>query len=101
MIEIGPVDRIYSSPLHPYTRGLLSSRLSMDPRKRVAKAPLSGDPPNPIDPPSGCRFRTRCPITETVCAQREPQASTASEGHSVACHAHTPGSGHSLAAARA
>jgi peptide/nickel transport system ATP-binding protein len=98
-IEVGPVDRIYNSPLHPYTRGLLSSRLSMDPGKRVSKAPLSGDPPNPIDPPSGCRFRTRCPIAEGVCAEREPQFSSAAAGHTVACHAHCPGSGHSLAAA--
>jgi peptide/nickel transport system ATP-binding protein len=100
-IEIGPVDRIYSSPLHPYTRGLLSSRLSMDPRKRVTVAPLSGDPPNPIDPPSGCRFRTRCPIAEGVCAVREPVLASAGKEHSVACHAHSAGSGHSLASAAA
>lgn len=98
-IEIGPVDRIYNSPLHPYTRGLLSSRLSMDSRKRVSTAPLSGDPPNPIDPPSGCRFRTRCPIAEKLCAEREPQFSSSSADHTVACHAHSPGSGHSLAKA--
>ena len=100
-IEIGPVDRIYTAPLHPYTRGLLSSRLSMDPRKRVTVAPLSGDPPNPIDPPSGCRFRTRCPIAEGVCAAREPLLAAAWQGHTVACHAHSAGSGHSLASAAA
>ncbi len=98
-VEVGEVDRIYDSPLHPYTRGLLSSRLSMDPRRRVAVAPLSGDPPNPIDPPSGCRFRTRCPIAEALCGAREPQLSAVGAGQAVACHAHSPGSGHSLAAA--
>ncbi|HEV2673029.1 MAG TPA: oligopeptide/dipeptide ABC transporter ATP-binding protein [Aliidongia sp.] len=96
-IEVGPVGRIYEAPLHPYTRGLLSSRLPMDPRRRVSIAPLSGDPPNPIDPPSGCRFRTRCPIAETLCAEREPQLARAADGHVVACHACQPGSGHSLA----
>jgi peptide/nickel transport system ATP-binding protein len=71
----------------------------MDPRKRVTVAPLSGDPPNPIDPPSGCRFRTRCPIAEGVCAAREPILASASPDHTVACHAHSAGSGHSLASA--
>ncbi len=97
-IEVGPVQRIYNAPLHPYTRGLLSSRLSMDPRRRVSAAPLSGDPPNPIDPPSGCRFRTRCPIAEPLCAQREPGLVAAGDSHIVACHAQHSGSGHSLAA---
>jgi peptide/nickel transport system ATP-binding protein len=100
-IEVGPVDKIYANPLHPYTRGLLSSRLSMDPRKRVTVVPLSGDPPNPIDPPSGCRFRTRCPIAESVCAAREPALAAAAKEHTVACHAHSAGSGHSLASAAA
>ena len=99
VIEIGPVDRIYTAPLHPYTQGLLTARLSMDPRRRVVAAPLSGDPPNPINPPSGCRFRTRCPIAENVCATREPSLNAAGEAaHTVACHAHVPGSGHSRSA---
>jgi peptide/nickel transport system ATP-binding protein len=98
-IEVGPVARIYGAPQHPYTQGLLSSRLSMDPRRRVSAAPLSGDPPNPIDPPSGCRFRTRCPIAEGLCSQREPALAATADGHVVACHARQPGSGHSLAQA--
>lgn len=98
VIEIGPVDRIYSAPLHPYTQGLLSSRLSMNPRQRVTAAPLTGDPPNPINPPSGCRFRTRCPIAEEICAAREPiLAEVGKDGHTAACHAQIPGSGHSRA----
>lgn len=64
VVEIGPVDEIYESPQHPYTRALLASRLSLDPKDRVTEAPLTGDPPNPINPPSGCRFRTRCPMAE-------------------------------------
>jgi peptide/nickel transport system ATP-binding protein len=99
VVEIGPVDALYGGPLHPYTKGLLSSRLSMDPRRRIVEAPLSGDPPNPIDPPSGCRFRTRCPMAGSVCAEREPLLTARGEGgHSVACHLHDPTSGHAGAA---
>ncbi len=72
IVEIGPVEAIYGDPQHPYTRALLSARPSMDPRKRTKEAPIQGDPPNPIDPPSGCRFRTRCPFAEDVCARTEP-----------------------------
>ncbi len=99
VVEIGPADRIYSSPQHPYTLALLHSRPSMDPRRRVESPPLLGDPPNPINPPSGCRFRTRCPIAEPVCAQSEP-ALASMEGigrHRAACFARIRGSGHSAA----
>ncbi|WP_431513302.1 ABC transporter ATP-binding protein [Variovorax sp. DAIF25] len=97
VIEVAPAERLYEAPLHPYTQGLLASRLSMDPRRRIEKAPLAGDPPNPVDPPSGCRFRTRCAIAEPVCAAAEPPLASAEAGHVVACHACTAGSGHSLA----
>ena len=98
-VEIGPVDEIYRAPKHPYTRALLSSRPSMDPRRRMHAPPLSGDPPNPINPPSGCRFRTRCPIAEQVCSDNVPLLGSVEggEAHPVACHAHRPGSGHSAA----
>ena len=96
-VEVGSVQDIYGSPRHPYTEALLFSRPSLDPRRRRTSPPLSGDPPNPIDPPSGCRFRTRCPLAEPVCAVREPALLAAP--HPVACHARHPGSGHSLAAA--
>jgi peptide/nickel transport system ATP-binding protein len=103
VVELAPVDVLYETPHHPYTRALLSSRPSMDPRKRVIKSPLSGDPPNPINPPSGCRFRTRCPLAENICAEREPHLGALDRGiaHLVACHAHVPGSGHSQATAEA
>ncbi len=93
--EIGPVDEIYSNPRHPYTRALLSAMPSVDPDDRTEAPPLSGDPPNPINPPSGCRFRTRCEHAEAVCEQKEPALETIGTGHSAACHMMTPGSGHS------
>jgi peptide/nickel transport system ATP-binding protein len=96
IVEIGPVDAIYSDPQHPYTRALLSARPSMDPRKRTKEAPIQGDPPNPIDPPSGCRFRTRCPFAEDVCAKAEPLL-TDTGAQEVACHMRIKGSGHTRA----
>jgi len=97
LVEVGPVERIYENPRHPYTKALLSSRPSMNPARRRAEPPLAGDPPSPIDPPSGCRFRTRCALAEGVCATVEPKLSVQGEGHFAACHAVTPGSGHSAA----
>jgi len=96
VVELGPVEAIYGDPQHPYTRALLSARPSMDPRKRTHEAPIQGDPPNPIDPPSGCRFRTRCPFAEEVCARVEPPL-TETGRQEVACHMRVAGSGHSKA----
>jgi peptide/nickel transport system ATP-binding protein len=70
----------------------------MDPRKRTHEAPIQGDPPNPINPPSGCRFRTRCPFAEDVCARVEPPLADA-QFQAVACHMRVAGSGHSKAVA--
>src|SRR5882724_9725577 len=85
VVEIGEVDAIYDDPRHPYTRALLSAMPSMDPRRRTMDAPLSGDPPNPINPPSGCRFRTRCPFAEAVCADVPPTLTMGHDGRAVAC----------------
>src|ERR1700730_5270230 len=98
VVEVGPVERIYGNPRHPYTKALLSSRPSMNPKRRRSEPPLSGEPPSPIDPPRGCRFRTRCALAEGVCATIEPELREQGEAHFAACHAATPGSGHSAAA---
>ena len=107
VVEIGPVDDVYGNPLHPYTRALLSAMPSMDPDRRIEHAPLRGDPPNPINLPSGCRFRTRCAFAEDVCARHEPALLGLRPGteprlsvgaHEAACHMLVPGSGHTKAA---
>jgi peptide/nickel transport system ATP-binding protein len=95
--EIGPVDAIYDGAAHPYTAALLDSRPSMDPENRRTEPPLSGDPPNPINPPSGCRFRTRCTFAEGVCASMVPPLAVAPGGQLAACLMVLPGSGHSRA----
>jgi peptide/nickel transport system ATP-binding protein len=102
VVEIGEVDAIYDDPRHPYTRALLSAMPSMDPDQRTMEAPLFGDPPNPIDPPSGCRFRTRCAFAEAVCETAEPALTAPESGisRSVACHMSDPASGHSRAGVR-
>jgi peptide/nickel transport system ATP-binding protein len=89
VVEIGDVRDIYRTPRHPYTKALLASRPSMDPERRTEAVPLAGDPPNPINPPSGCRFRTRCPMAMEVCSRVEPSLSPliGGTGHQVACHA--------------
>ena len=97
--EIGPVDAIYGGARHPYTVALLDSRPSMDPENRRTVPPLTGDPANPVDPPSGCRFRTRCALAEPVCAATVPPL--AGGEHATACLAVQPGSGHSRAGALA
>jgi peptide/nickel transport system ATP-binding protein len=96
--EIGPVEAIYDRPAHPYTAALLASRPSMDPGNRRTAPPLTGDPPNPVNPPSGCRFRTRCAMAEPVCEADIPPLAPLSEGHLAACLMAVPGSGHSRAA---
>jgi peptide/nickel transport system ATP-binding protein len=97
VVELGPVAAIYDAPVHPYTRALLASRPSMDPGQRRTEAPLTGDPPNPVNPPSGCRFRTRCPQAEAVCAEVEPRLAAIGAGHAAACHMAVAGSAHTAA----
>src|SRR5437762_9989862 len=96
VVELGPADAIFDQPQHPYTRALLGSRPSMDPARRIEEPPITGDPPNPIDPPSGCRFHTRCPFAEPVCRTTEPALRPAPDdnAHVVACHMLDPASGH-------
>ncbi|WP_034298191.1 ABC transporter ATP-binding protein [Herbaspirillum sp. RV1423] len=85
VVEIGSSDQVFDRPKHPYTRALLQSMPSMDPLQRTTQAPLAGDPPNPIDPPSGCRFHTRCAFAQPVCNQRAPLFASDDSGHGVAC----------------
>jgi peptide/nickel transport system ATP-binding protein len=96
VVEIGPVEAIYTAPQHPYTRALLASRLSTDPQIRMTEPPLVGDPPNPMTPPSGCRFRTRRPHAHEGCAQVTPRLPLLRHGtrHAVACHMYDAASGH-------
>jgi peptide/nickel transport system ATP-binding protein len=100
VVEIGSVEDIYENTLHPYTQALLSAMPSMDPDHRTESPPLPGDPPNPINPPSGCRFHTRCPHSASICITREPELTGGiTQTHSVACHLVVPGSGHPKAPA--
>lgn len=100
VVELGPVDAVYDGPAHPYTRALLAAMPAMDPDERTMEPPISGDPPNPIDPPAGCRFHTRCPFAEGVCSETVPALSPVeASGHLAACHMVIPGSGHSRAPA--
>lgn len=96
IVEIGPVERIYGHAVHPYTQALLSAVPSMDPAHRTMASPISGDPPNPIDPPAGCRFHDRCPKAQMVCKSNPPRLMGVATDpkHQVACHLNDPQSGH-------
>src|SRR5579871_3224752 len=86
MAELASAEELYANPLHPYTRALLSAIPNPDPTVRKQRIVLQGDVPSPINPPSGCRFRTRCPIAIDRCAQEEPAFRLLGERHWVACH---------------
>jgi oligopeptide/dipeptide ABC transporter ATP-binding protein len=88
LCEIGPVRSIFTGPLHPYTLALLNSIPSPDPNvgRRDTASVISGELPSPLDPPSGCRFRTRCPRAADLCAAEVPELRRLGDGHLVACH---------------
>jgi peptide/nickel transport system ATP-binding protein len=84
--EISTPDDLYAQPMHHYTHALVGSVPLPDPESPRVKAAIQGEPPSPVDPPSGCRFRTRCPAATEKCAAEEPQLTEVSVGHYVACH---------------
>jgi oligopeptide/dipeptide ABC transporter ATP-binding protein len=93
VVELGPAETVYEAPKHPYTQSLLSAVLVPDPdvqqtRRRII---LEGDIPNPVDPPQGCRFHTRCPYAMEMCRTQDPPRFTAPDGTTVSCHLHTSG----------
>jgi peptide/nickel transport system ATP-binding protein len=86
LCEVAPSDLLYESPAHHYTAALLASAVEPDPEAPRLPAALTGEPPSPINPPSGCRFRTRCPRAEARCAEEVPELREIGPGHQVACH---------------
>ena len=88
LVEVSESNEIYKNPLHPYTKGLLSSIPIANPKLARAKEKvgIEGDIPSPINPPSGCRFHTRCPYAKPECSEKRPELKDVGGGHMVACH---------------
>jgi oligopeptide transport system ATP-binding protein len=85
IVELADADELYDNPRHPYTRALLAAVPSVEGRRAISEK-VEGDVPSPIDLPSGCRFRTRCPLAQDICAAEEPPLRPFGSGHLAACH---------------
>jgi oligopeptide/dipeptide ABC transporter ATP-binding protein len=90
IVEIAQKRDLYARPQHPYTQALLSAIPIPNPAKRTTRQVLGGDVPSPSNPPSGCRFHTRCPHAMEVCKRIEPRLAEVAPGHYGACHLLTP-----------
>jgi oligopeptide/dipeptide ABC transporter ATP-binding protein len=86
IVELTDRDSLFAEPLHPYTEALLSAVPMPDPEAKRQRIILQGDVPSPINPPSGCRFHTRCPYVMARCKAEEPEIREVKRGHHVACH---------------
>jgi len=88
LVELGPAGQVYANPAHPYTQGLIDAIPVPDPRveSQKTRSPIRGELPSAVSPPSGCRFRTRCPIAQDICAQDEPPLRAFGPAHVAACH---------------
>ena len=88
LMEVSPAEELYTKPIHPYTVALLGAIPIPDPRENRdrERVIVSGEPPNPIDPPTGCVFHPRCPRATEVCRTEEPPLTTYPGGHLAACH---------------
>ncbi len=85
IVEVASAEDLYANPLHPYTRALLSAIPIPDPTRKRERIVLKGDVPTPINPPSGCRFHTRCPEAIPECSRIDPDLREVAPGHTVAC----------------
>ncbi|GGA43280.1 ABC transporter ATP-binding protein [Pelagibacterium lentulum] len=86
VVEIGPKSKIYAAPQHPYTQALLSAAPEPDPEGNTKRIILQGDVPSPTKVPSGCSFRTRCPLAQPICSSERPELRQVAEGQLAACH---------------